>query len=62
MDRLKYFKSEFNMQGRRGEKMMLRRWAVCEHFVSGAYLLKYLSDCLQILHTGGGSSCAFWGI
>ena len=30
---------------------MLRRWAVCEHFVSGAYLRKYLFDCLQILHT-----------
>ena len=27
MDRLKYFKSEFNTQGRRGE-MMLRRWDV----------------------------------
>ena len=31
--------------------MMLRRWAVREQFVSGAYLWKYLSDCLQILHT-----------
>ena len=32
--------------------MMLRRWAVGrEQFVSGAYLWKYLSDCLQILHT-----------
>ena len=31
--------------------MMLRRWAVQEHFISGAYLLKYLSDCLQILRT-----------
>ena len=31
--------------------MMLRRWAVCEHFVSRAYLRMYLSDCLQILHT-----------
>ena len=38
---------------------MLRRWAVGllghlavrEHFVSGAYLRKYLSDSLQILHT-----------
>ena len=28
MDSLKYFKFEFNTQGRRGEKMMLRRWAV----------------------------------
>ena len=28
MDRLKYLKSEFNTQGRRGEMMMLRRWAV----------------------------------
>ena len=30
---------------------MLRRWAVREHLVSGAYLRMYLSDCLQILHT-----------
>ena len=30
---------------------MLRRWAVREHFVSGAYLRMYLSDCLQILPT-----------
>ena len=30
---------------------MLRHWAVREHFVSGSYLRKYLSDCLQILHT-----------
>ena len=37
MGRLKYFKSEFNTQGRRGKNMMLRRWAVCDHFVSGAY-------------------------
>ena len=29
---------------------MLRRWAVREHLVSGAYLRIYLSDCLQILH------------
>ena len=26
---------------------MLRRWAVREHFVSGAYLKMYSSDCLQ---------------
>ena len=42
------------MQGRRGENddvTALGRWAVREHFVSGAYLRKYLSDCLQILHT-----------
>ena len=45
------------MQGRRGENDdvtalgPLGRWAVREHFVSGAYLWKYLSDCLQILHT-----------
>ena len=42
------------MQGRRGENddvTALGRWAVREHFVSGAYLWKYLSDCLQILHT-----------
>ena len=31
--------------------MMLWRWAVRKQFVSGAYLRKYLSDCLQILHT-----------
>ena len=31
--------------------MMLRRLAVREHFVSGAYLRVYLSNCLQILHT-----------
>ena len=31
--------------------MMLRLWAVREHFVSGAYLGKYLFDCLHILHT-----------
>ena len=31
--------------------MMLRRWAVRKQFVSEAYFLKYLSDCLQILHT-----------
>ena len=35
---------------------MLRHWDVGllghrEHFVSGAYLRKYLSDCLQILQT-----------
>ena len=30
---------------------MLQRWAVSEHFVSGAYLRMYLSHCLQILHT-----------
>ena len=30
---------------------MLRRWAVLKQFVAGAYLRKYLSDCLQILHT-----------
>ena len=31
--------------------MMLRRWAVRVHFVPGAYLRIYLSDCLQFLHT-----------
>ena len=31
--------------------MMLRRWAVREQFVSGAYLRMYLSDCFHILHT-----------
>ena len=43
------------MQGRRGENddvTVFGRWAVREHFVSGAYLWKYLSDCLlHILHT-----------
>ena len=41
---------------------MLRRWAVREHFVSGAYLCKYLSDCLQILPTTplGGPVVPFW--
>ena len=43
IDRLKYFISKFNMQGRRGENDMLWSWAVGpwavrEHFVSGAYL------------------------
>ena len=34
MDRLKYFKSKFNTQGRRGgnDVTALGRWAVCEHF------------------------------
>ena len=31
--------------------MVLRPRAIHEHFVSGAYLRIYLSDCLQILHT-----------
>ena len=41
--------------------MMLRRWAVCEHFVSVAYIRMYLSDCLQILHTAplGGLVVSF---
>ena len=56
MDRLKYFISEFNTQGHRGE-MMLWRWAIRKHFVSGAYLRKYSSDCLQILHTA-----PLWGL
>ena len=40
---------------------MLQRWAVREHFVSGAYLRMYLSDCLQILHTAplGGQVVPF---
>ena len=51
------------------EKMMLRRWAVGplgrwavrEHFVSGAHLRMHLSDCLQILHTSplGGLAVPF---
>ena len=39
--RLKYFKSEFNTQGRRGENddvTALGRWAVRKQFVPGAYL------------------------
>ena len=53
MDRLKYFLSEFNTQGCRGENDVtaLGRRAVREHFVFGAYLRMYLTDCLQILHT-----------
>ena len=53
MDRVKYFKSKFNTQGRRGgnDVTALGRWAVCEHFFSGAYLRMYLSDCPRILHT-----------
>ena len=42
------------MQGRRGENdevTVLGRWAVRENLVSGAYLWKYSSDCLQTLHT-----------
>ena len=42
------------MQGRKVENddvTALGRLAVRELFVSGAYLWKYLSDCLQILHT-----------
>ena len=41
MDRLKYFSSEFNTQGRSGENddvTALGRWTVREQFVSGAYL------------------------
>ena len=39
MDKLKYFLTEFNTQGRRGENdNTLRRSAVREHYVSGAYL------------------------
>ena len=51
MDRLKYFKTEFNIQCHTWDWMMLRPWAIREHFVSGAYLRIYLSDCLQIVHT-----------
>ena len=51
MDRLKYFKSEFNTKVAEEKMMMLRRWAVRKQFVSGAYLWKYLSYCYQILHT-----------
>ena len=39
------------MQGRRGENDDVTALGRHEHFVSGAYLWKYLSDCLQILHT-----------
>ena len=51
MDRLKYFLTEFNTRCHRIDRMMLRPRAIREHFVSGAYLRIYLSDCLQILHT-----------
>ena len=37
--------------------MMLRCWAVRKQFVSEAYLEKYLSNCLQILHT-----TPLWGL
>ena len=65
MDRLKYFKSEFNTRGRREEIMMLRRWAVLEHFVYGAYvspevLVRLFSNFSH--NTSRGSSCAFRGI
>ena len=38
------------MQGRRGENDATAsgRWAVREHFVSGAYLRMYLSYCFQL--------------
>ena len=39
------------MMWRRWAVGPLGRWAVRKQFVSGAYLWKYLSDCLQILHT-----------
>ena len=41
------------MQKSINDVKVLRRWAVCQHFVSGAYLRIYLSesDCLQVLHT-----------
>ena len=52
MDRLKYFKSEFNTQGRRGENDDVTALGLSVNNIgSGAYLWKYLSDCLQILHT-----------
>ena len=49
-------------KGAEEKMMMLRHWAVCKQFVSGAYLRKYLSDCLQILHTTplGGLVVPFW--
>ena len=56
IDRLKYFKSEFNthsLRGKMDDVMALGRWAVREHFFSRSYLWKYLSECSQILHTGG---------
>ena len=42
--------------------MMLRRWAIREQFVSGAYqvLLRLSSNFTH--NTSRGSSCAFWGI
>ena len=66
MDRLKYIKSQFNMQGWGGDNDVtaLGRWAIREHFVSRAYLRIYLSDCLQILHTTppGSLVVAFGGL
>ena len=37
--------------------MILQRCAVREHFVSGAFLRMYLSDCPHILHT-----TPLWGL
>ena len=57
IDRLKYFNLNSIRKVAEEKMMMIRRWAVGpfyairEQFVSGAYLWKYLSDCLQILHT-----------
>ena len=56
IDKLKYFLAPAVTVGETEGAMdsVLGRWAVGEHFVSGAYL----SDYLQILHTAplGGSS------
>ena len=42
--------------------MMLRRWAVREQFVSGAYLWKHRLSSNFTHNTSRGASCAFWGI
>ena len=51
MDRLNIFNLNSIRKVAEEKMMMLRRWAVRKQFVSRAYLWKYLSDCLQILHT-----------
>ena len=69
MDRLKYFQSEFNTQGRRGENddvTAFGRWAAVnnsfpEHISESSFVLVRLSS--NFTHdTPRGSSCAFWGI
>ena len=47
MDRLKYFYSEFNTQGRRREMMMLRRWAFREYWSTCPIVFKFYTQHLQ---------------